>query len=185
MIQLKKGSPVLDQWANISVPIYFRVYLFEVHNPDKVEFEGAKPILIERGPYTFLEKRKKIISKFLNKSQQVVYEEYKTFFFLPKKSIGPLTDIVMVPNLPLLVMGHRATTDESEDAGIMYEVVESLLKKLEPPMFENHTVAEMLFDGFHVPLFEEMATLLKTFNMDVPAKLAEAMFGLMYKVNKA
>lgn len=175
-------SPLLSQWANVSVPIYLRFYLYDVQNPYKVEFEGAKPILTERGPYTFLQKRKKKIRNFLNNGKQVVYKEYKYYFFDLKKSVGPLTDVLVVPNLPLLVMGHRATTDESEEAGLMYEVVKSLLEKLEPPMFENHTVGEMLFDGFKVPLFEEMTVLLKGFNMYVPDKLSEAMFGLMYKV---
>jgi lysosome membrane protein 2 len=180
--RLIPGSAVLEQWGNVTIPIYVRFYVFDVQNPDNVELDGARPKLVERGPYTFLQKRSKRISEYLDNDRIVKYHEFKYFHFDAKRSVGSLDDLITVPNIPLMVMAHRATTDQSEDAGIMFDVLESLLKRLEPPMFENHTIGEMLFQGFHVELFEELTKMLQAFSMPVPDKLAEARFGLLYKV---
>jgi len=49
---LKEGSELYNRWINITMPLTFRVYIFEVTNPNEV-WKGLKPNLRERGPYTF------------------------------------------------------------------------------------------------------------------------------------
>jgi hypothetical protein len=43
----------------VPVPVYMKVYFFHVNNPDEV-VDGARPVLDERGPYSWKEYREKI-----------------------------------------------------------------------------------------------------------------------------
>ena len=72
-------------------------------NPDDVEFNGSKPILRERGPYTFLQKRWKQIIGFEDGNKFVVFRQFKGFHFLRDKSVGDLSDEVTVLNIPIAV----------------------------------------------------------------------------------
>ncbi len=42
------------------VPIYMKIYFFEIQNPSEVEDGYEKPVLKERGPYSYVEHRKKV-----------------------------------------------------------------------------------------------------------------------------
>ena len=49
---LKMGSPTLQQLQNPSVPIFKDFYFFNLTNPGEFE-AGAKPVLVEVGPYSY------------------------------------------------------------------------------------------------------------------------------------
>lgn len=51
-------------------------------------------------------------------------------------------------------------------------------------MFENYTVEQVLFKGFKSELLEEMKTMLKGFEMEVPEEIVDGMFALQYKVSE-
>lgn len=49
---IKEDSPVYEYWQDPPVPIYLKVYMFNVSNP--AEFlNGEKPALVQTGPYTY------------------------------------------------------------------------------------------------------------------------------------
>lgn len=52
MVNLKPGTDVRALWSKIPFEIDFKIYLFNVTNPDEIK-NGAKPILREVGPYFF------------------------------------------------------------------------------------------------------------------------------------
>ena len=52
MMELTPSSPIYAEWVNATVPLTSKFYFFEVENPDEV-FNGAKPALREKGPYTY------------------------------------------------------------------------------------------------------------------------------------
>ena len=87
----------------MTVPIYFKVYVFDVTNAADVTNRNAIPIVEQRGPFTFLEKRGKRILEFTNDSEIIDYKDIKTFFFQPHLSNGSLDDEVSVINVPLMV----------------------------------------------------------------------------------
>lgn len=184
---LREQSDLLEQYANIPVPIYLRFYFFNVLNPESVEFEGAKPILRERGPYTFMETRKKTIFQFAEEGEQVIFNERKAYYFEPRLSVGPLTDLLSLPNLPKLLLANQAINpgDDNEMAGLFWDIFDAIFKKFDSPLFENYTVEQILFKGYKSELFEETRTMLKGFEMEVPEEIADGMFGLQYKVGEA
>lgn len=85
------------------MPITTKFYLFEVQNPEEVEFNGSHPVLKERGPYTFIQKRWKEIIGFEDRSRLLSYKEYKTYHFSREKSIGGLEDEIIALNIPVVV----------------------------------------------------------------------------------
>lgn len=102
-LPLRDGSKSLEKWSNVTVPIYFRVYIFDVTNTADVEERNAIPIVEQCGPYTFLEKREKRVLDFTNNSEIIEYKDIKTFFFQPQLSNGSLDDQVSMLNVPLMV----------------------------------------------------------------------------------
>ena len=92
----------MAKWAKVSVPIHFKVYVFDVMN--RLDFEnGAQPIVKERGPYTFIETREKVVDSFSNDTTTIFYNDIKKFYFEPDLSAGSLDDEVDVINVPLVV----------------------------------------------------------------------------------
>lgn len=65
------------------------------------------------------------------------------------------------------------------------EVVAAVIKELEEPLFEVHTIDEMLFGGYQVAFLERMKEIASGFGMDVPDKLPNNTFGLMVGVSKS
>jgi lysosome membrane protein 2 len=49
---LINGSDAYKRWETIPIPLQFKVYFFNVTNPDKVQL-GAKPEVNEVGPYIY------------------------------------------------------------------------------------------------------------------------------------
>lgn len=79
---LRDHSLLLEKYTTVPIPIRVKFYFFNVENPDSVEFEGAKPILRERGPYTFRQTRKKTIFQFAEDGDQLIFKERKAYYFL-------------------------------------------------------------------------------------------------------
>lgn len=93
----------MEKWSKVSVPIYLKVYIFDVLNGMQVESKGAKPIVAERGPFVFYETREKHVVNIDNDSNIIHYNDQKTFYYRENLSVGSLDDYVNVVNVPLVV----------------------------------------------------------------------------------
>ncbi|RWS15760.1 scavenger receptor class B member 1-like protein, partial [Dinothrombium tinctorium] len=184
-LSLRKDSQMLKRWSKIELPIYLKIYLFEVTNPDEVEYQKGKPILKERGPYTFIESRYKEILGYEQDERLIKYKEFTSFYFDRSSSVGDLEEEITFLNFPVVaainnVMIQLNTTDLGY---VMLDVLKAVLDSLGEPLFEVHTVGEMLFKGYHVELFERLTTMAKEFGMDTPEKLPNNTFGLLVGVS--
>lgn len=47
------SSQSYSSWNSDVVPVYFKVYLFNVTNPENVVWKKEKPVLEEVGPYVY------------------------------------------------------------------------------------------------------------------------------------
>jgi len=52
-VKLTNGSEVWEKWRNVPIPIYLKIYLFNVSNPIEV-LNGSYPKLNEIGPFVYL-----------------------------------------------------------------------------------------------------------------------------------
>uniref|UniRef100_A0A672KH12 Uncharacterized protein n=1 Tax=Sinocyclocheilus grahami TaxID=75366 RepID=A0A672KH12_SINGR len=50
---LENGTLAFDTWTSVDTPMYRQFWLFDVQNPDDVLSQGAKPVLVQKGPYTY------------------------------------------------------------------------------------------------------------------------------------
>ena len=90
---------------------YKKFYVYDVRNPAEV-IQGDRPIVVERGPYSYVEKRSKVdIShgEGLGVLEKVQFGEKKTYFFDEATSCESCTkdDIVTVINAPLVVFMYQ------------------------------------------------------------------------------
>jgi len=53
MMPLVKGTKTYNYWLDPPIPIDFQFHIFHVVNAKEVVQNGAKPVLEERGPYTY------------------------------------------------------------------------------------------------------------------------------------
>lgn len=67
---------------------------------------------------------------------------------------------------------------------LMFEVLNSVVREMELSLFESHTVGQILFEGYKVPLAEKLTSVAKEFGIDVPENegLPNNTFGLFYGV---
>ncbi|KAG7162957.1 Lysosome membrane protein 2-like 1 [Homarus americanus] len=59
MLVVSPSSKTFDSFITPPVPVYMQIWLFNVTNPDDIRYHGAKPIIKEVGPFTYMEVRKK------------------------------------------------------------------------------------------------------------------------------
>jgi hypothetical protein len=50
---IREGTEAYNAWVSTPIPVYTRFYFFHIHNPEEILANHSKPILEERGPYTF------------------------------------------------------------------------------------------------------------------------------------
>ena len=50
---VKDGTAAFNAWAETPIPVYTKFYFFDMLNPRDLFHSQEKPIIEERGPYTF------------------------------------------------------------------------------------------------------------------------------------
>jgi hypothetical protein len=51
-VLLVNGTEAYERWRKLPLALYYKVYLFNVTNPEEVQ-NGANPIVQEVGPYVY------------------------------------------------------------------------------------------------------------------------------------
>lgn len=105
---IREGTEAYNAWLATPIPVYTKFYLFSLTNPEDFLANRSKPILEERGPYTFREREEKVDLVWHDHNHTVSYRRQKTWWFEPELSVGPLTDEVTTVNLPMLAAADAA-----------------------------------------------------------------------------
>ncbi|ODM92317.1 Sensory neuron membrane protein 2, partial [Orchesella cincta] len=101
-LQLVPGSDAWSKWKDIPVPIIIRFRIFNVTNPVAVQ-NGAKPKLVEAGPYAYEEKRIKDIIAVDSEKDTITYRQRIIYTFRQDLSNGTEYDRLVVINVPFVV----------------------------------------------------------------------------------
>jgi hypothetical protein len=97
-----EGSATFLKWKNPNLPIFLRLYIFNVTN-SKAVLGGARPVFQEVGPLVYEEKRAKVIKNVNRHNDTLTYRQSVTYFFRPDLSAARQEDFVTFINLPLVV----------------------------------------------------------------------------------
>ncbi|RVE56683.1 hypothetical protein OJAV_G00223090 [Oryzias javanicus] len=137
---IEPGTIAYDNWVATGAKVYRQFWFFDVQNPKEVE-QGGKPVLVEKGPYTYLTRflAKENITFFLNDTASFLLPQ--AAIFEPSMSVGPEEDIISCLNLG--VAGAYTLLPHS-----VLELLTSLGKS---SLFQRRTVRELLW-GYKDPL---------------------------------
>ena len=115
----------MDYWKSPPAKLLRKYYFFDVQNPNEFRFGKQKPILVERGPYTYSQVNNiqtnsnsyRLLTNFtfsnLKKTTKtnitfsgpdyVTYNPIVTLYFEPDLSNGSEDDIITFLNIPAVV----------------------------------------------------------------------------------
>lgn len=141
---LKKGNLMYNTWKDLPIPIYMQFYMFDCLNPEEV-LNGAKPYVLEKGPYTYIEKRIKY-DIIHNSNGTVTYKQNRTFHFVEELSVGPESDRFTTPN-PVYWSLLSALRYENRDINWLINLLTTFEQEY---VFMNRTVKEILW-GYQDP----------------------------------
>ncbi|XP_071035326.1 uncharacterized protein [Parasteatoda tepidariorum] len=97
---LVKNTVLYDMWKDLPLPIYQKLYFYNITNHDKFVKYGW-PLEVEQvGPYTYKSKWVKEDLEWQNGT--VSYKERKSFYFDPEHSEGTENDTIYTLNGPLI-----------------------------------------------------------------------------------
>ncbi|XP_040064235.1 scavenger receptor class B member 1 [Ixodes scapularis] len=171
-LPLVNGSEAFELWRDIPLPAFQRVYFFNLTNPYEFLQEGKKPKLQEVGPYTFGVSMVKT-NIVWNSNGTVSYREVRTFHFDREKSVGGQDDVIVSINAPLV--GAGALLKRANPA--LRLVMAVVINKLNEQLIVNHTVGELLYDGY--PDFLAAASHM----LDPTIPTSDGKFGYMHGRN--
>lgn len=83
--QLKEGTVVYNLWRDSPVPWFISIYVFDLTNANDF-LNGAKPIVIQRGPFVYREERVKEKIGFYSNGT-ISYQEKRNYTFDRSQSI--------------------------------------------------------------------------------------------------
>ncbi|XP_058792829.1 sensory neuron membrane protein 1-like [Phymastichus coffea] len=148
-VNLKPGTDVRALWSKIPFAIDFRVYLYNVTNPDEVK-AGAKPIVRQVGPYYFEEWHEKDNLIDRDEDDSVEYAIKNTFHFKAEKSEG-LTgeEELTLPHVFILAMVMTVLRDKPTAMPVINKAVNSIFKNPEN-VFVKVKAMDLMFRGLMV-----------------------------------
>jgi hypothetical protein len=151
-LPLTAYSDQLSSWEIPPVPIYLQFWLWECVNIREF-LAGEKPTIIQRGPYTYHERRTKQEVRF-NENYTVTYKQPISYSFLPEMSVGgEETEITMI-NAPLVTIVSLLRKQNN----VTQEIVNIILKIFNESLFVKHTVREWVW-GYEDPLLKKAQTI--------------------------
>lgn len=183
---LREGSSVYNNWISPVVPIYMKVYLFNVTNPERVRRNGGTPRVQELGPYTYKEQRLKEVVRWNKESSTVTYREKKMYIFQPDLSVGSEEDVIVAVNMPMVgVVKLASDRIPYLLKPVLMPLVDGVLRGFGESLFVRKTVKELLFQGYKVDLIARLDSIIRPFVPNLAQFLPNNSFGLLYGKNES
>jgi len=145
---IEEGTSAYNAWLETPIPVYTKFYFFDMINPSDLFHSHEKPVLEERGPYTFREVERKVNLTW-HENSTVSYRRVKFWYFEREMSVGPLTDMVTTINVPVVGSAEFVRGDFFMEWGIS-----DMLSTIEARIFVKKTIGELLFDGYEDAVME-------------------------------
>ncbi|KAK3741073.1 hypothetical protein RRG08_005763 [Elysia crispata] len=160
-LPLNKKGQTYNQWKAPKIPIYFQVWAFDIVNHLEI-LEGKRPAVIQKGPYTYREKRVKHDIRFFDNGT-VYYKERRSFLFDRNLSVGPENDTVTSVNLAMVA----AMTVLRYEPPLLKSLVEGAFQFFKESLFVETSVHDLLW-GREDNILKAIADIAKSFNVTLP-----------------
>ncbi len=155
---LQPGSPTYNSWVKPTIPIYAKFYFFDIVNPDEVK-QGAKPVLEERGPYSYITHTQKVNITWQQSNATASYDE-KTWYIFDSStscvSCDPFHDEITTINIPLMTVAGMLKN--YPDFLHWKMLVSIFLESYNEQLFITRKVHDLL-SGYEDPLLAELSKL--------------------------
>nr|QEO32906.1 sensory neuron membrane protein 2 [Delia antiqua] len=142
------GSEQYKRFVQLPQPLTFKVYIFNVTNPFKVQ-QGAIPIVKEIGPYVYKQFRTKKVKHFSHDGSKITFVQDQLYEF-DEEASAPYreTDNIVALNMHMNSVLEIGENDPSL-ALLLVHLNANLKAIFNDPktMFVSATVKEYLFDG--------------------------------------
>ncbi|XP_038072323.1 scavenger receptor class B member 1-like isoform X2 [Patiria miniata] len=147
MMVISPKSPIYPEWQDPTLPIYTRFYFFDLQNPDEV-LQGAKPSVVEIGPYSYKMSLPRENITFNPNSTVTSIQPY-TYVFDRSQSVGDENDTFMTTNMPFWSTAYFV-----RDAGSLIQFgLAAFMDLVGEKPFMPLTVNQLVW-GYDEPLFE-------------------------------
>ncbi|XP_035232858.1 scavenger receptor class B member 1-like [Stegodyphus dumicola] len=163
--QLKKqitteGSVITTIWKAIPLPLYERLYFFNVTNGD--DFVRGAPLNVsEVGPYTYKGKWVKKYPQW-NSNGTVSYRETRTYHFVPEMSVGSQDDEIYTLNGPMAI----AIKMIKNYPWWLKIIASAALKIKDENLITRKKIRELVYDGYN----DIIIKIAPTIKPDIPYK---------------
>ncbi|XP_026087128.1 platelet glycoprotein 4 [Carassius auratus] len=138
---LENGTLAFDTWTSVDTQMYRQFWLFDVQNPDDVLSQGAKPVLVQKGPYTYRTRFTPKTNVTFNDNYTVTFVRPAGAIFEPSMSVGTEEDVFT--SLNLAVAGVYSLLD--------HRLANLLIQRSSSTLFQSRTVKELLW-GYKDPM---------------------------------
>ncbi|GFS42665.1 scavenger receptor class B member 1 [Nephila pilipes] len=159
--QLKKdiafvdGSLLTNIWEDIPLPIYEKLYFFNINNGEGFLKHGEPLNVTEVGPYTYSARWVKH-NPVWNSNGTVSYKEIRTYQFERDLSVGSQDDVITTLNGPMII-----AADILKTYNIAFRIAASFILKLQSEkIIIEKSVRELSYEGYEDPIIK-IAPLFK------------------------
>ncbi|CAO1440533.1 unnamed protein product [Diamesa serratosioi] len=147
-LQLRPGSQMRPLFDKIPFPLDFKVYLFNITNPDDV-VKGAKPHLQEVGPYIFDEWKTRENPDENVVDDTIEFTMVDTFTFRPDKSSGLTGDeIITMPHLIIVATLMAVLRDRAPMIPLVTKALDIIFEPKSP--FVTAKAMDLMFNGIDI-----------------------------------
>ncbi|XP_044258686.1 sensory neuron membrane protein 2-like [Tribolium madens] len=146
-VRLEEGTEQYDRFVELPFPVEFKVYLFNVSNPQQVLDGSEKPKLTEVGPFVYKQYRKKTILDTNEGEDTISYTQKETFEFDAEAS-HPLKEKSNLTVLNPALMSIYQLAEDLHLAGAADTCIKQTFDNNQGKVFIEANVKKLLFDGF-------------------------------------
>uniref|UniRef100_A0A7N8YGF5 Platelet glycoprotein 4 n=1 Tax=Mastacembelus armatus TaxID=205130 RepID=A0A7N8YGF5_9TELE len=153
---IEPGTTAYDSWVSAGANVYRQFWIFNLKNPVEVLQYGARPVVLEKGPYTYR-------IRYLPKENITFNPNHTASFLLPQgaifepsMSVGSEED--KITTLNLAVAGAYSLVPN-----VLHSVLETMIRTSNSSLFQHRTVKEMLW-GYRDPMLKDTVGLFSTYN---------------------
>ncbi|GIY62944.1 scavenger receptor class B member 1 [Caerostris darwini] len=148
-ISLTDGSLLTGIWEDIPLPIYEKLYFFNVTNAEDFLKHGAPLNVTEVGPYTYSSRWVKKYPEW-HSNYTVSYTETRTYQFVPSLSVGSQDDTINTLNGPMIIAANLL-----KDYNIAFRIAASVFLGLEKEtVVTQKSVRQLVYEGYEDPIIK-------------------------------